>query len=241
MGGVGSDICRLCLKKSELRNSHILPEFFYSGIYDDLHRTIELSRDSERIIQKGLREYLLCQECETKLSRYEGYAAKLIRDIPNFPCTPDGRFLFSENLNYHHLKLFQLSILWRASIAKNIAFAQVNLGPHEEVVRSMLLEENPGNSSDYGCVMMAMLNPEILDKILLSPTLVKPKPFGHTVYKFSTGNITWLFFVTSHNINNQIQEFFLQETGLLKIRLASDEKNLIINLGRIMKQFKGVI
>lgn len=238
---MSSNICQLCLKESELSNSHILPEFFYSGIYDDLHRTIALSRDSERIIQKGLREYLLCQECETKLSRYEGYAAKLIRDIPNFACTPDGRFLFSENVNYFHLKLFQLSILWRASIAKNVAFAQVNLGPHEEIVRRMLLEEKPGYSSDYGCVMMTVLHTEILDKVLLSPMLVKPRLFGHTVYKFSTGNITWLFFVTSHAINNQVQELFLQETGLLRIRLVSDEKSSIIHLGKIMKEFKGGI
>jgi hypothetical protein len=235
MTGVGGDICHLCLKKSELRNSHILPEFFYLGIYDDSHRTLEISHDSERVIQKGLREHLLCQECETKLSRYEGYAVKLIRDIPNFSRSPDGRFLFSENVNYFHFKLFQLSILWRASIAKNIAFAKVDLGPHEEIVRNMLVGGNPGNSSDYGCVMMTMLNTEVLDKVLVPPTPVKPKPFGHTVYKLSTGNITWLFFVTSHHVNNKVQELFLQETGILRVWLASDEKSSVINLGKIMK------
>ena len=78
-------ICQLCLKESELRNSHILPEFFYLSTYEsrDAHRTLEITHDAERTIQKGLREYLFCQECETKLSRYEGYAAKLIRNIPN--------------------------------------------------------------------------------------------------------------------------------------------------------------
>jgi len=72
------DICKLCKKEAELRYSHILPEFLYSGVYDELHRTLEITPDDERTIQKGIREYLLCQKCETKLSRYETYAAKLL-------------------------------------------------------------------------------------------------------------------------------------------------------------------
>lgn len=51
--------CKLCKTESELRFSHILPEFFYSNIYDELHRTLKIIGESEKIIQKGLREYLL--------------------------------------------------------------------------------------------------------------------------------------------------------------------------------------
>ena len=230
MGG----ICLLCLKESELRNSHILPEFFYLKTYEsrEAHRTLEITHDAERTIQKGLREYLFCQECETKLSRYEGYAAKLVKDISNSKSNNGEKYLRLEHIDYLRFKLFQLSILWRASIAKGVAFTQVSLGPHEEIIRSMLNDENPGKSTDYGCLMMMMPNTEVLHQILVSPVRVIPRPFGHTAYKFMTGNITWLFFVTSHRINNQVHELFLQETGLLKIYLASDEKAVLINLAK---------
>lgn len=233
------EICRLCNRNVELRYSHILPEFFYLDTYDELHRTILISRQKERLIQKGIREYLLCQECETKISRHEGYAAKLIERIPNFLRDPSGKFLFSENVDYVQFKLFQLSILWRASISRSFAFAQVNLGPHEETIRCMLNEENPGKSTDYGCVMMTILGTEVIDKILSSPTRIKPKPFGHTVYKFATGNLSWVFFVTSHSVPRQIDELFLQETGLLRIWSSSfDEKTLLINIAKNMQRLE---
>ena len=202
-------ICKLCREESELRYSHILPEFLYSGVYDELHRTLEITPDDERTIQKGIREYLLCQKCETKLSRYETYAAKLIRSIPDFHHNEARRLLCSDDIDYLQFKLFQLSIIWRASISENPGFTQVNLGPHEEKVRQMLDEENPGTSSQYGCLMMVMLNTELLHKIIVGPIVVKPKPFGHTVYKFTTGNIEWLFFVTNHAIKKQNHFFML--------------------------------
>jgi len=231
-------ICKLCNVETDLKKSHILPEFFYSGIYDEKHRILEITDDSERTIQKGLREDLFCQACETKLSRYEGYAATLIRDIPNFQTDSSGRFIYSENIDYSSFKLFQLSILWRASISKNPDFAQVSLGPHEEKVHQMLIQETPGEPFEYGCIMMTILDPMLIHKVISSPVRVKPKPFGHTVYKFMTGNLTWLFFVTSHSVSAQAQEFFLQDTGLLRIWLAKDEKTLLLSIGKNLKQIE---
>jgi hypothetical protein len=138
---MGGNFCKLCKKEAKLRYSHILPEFFYSNMYDEKHRALKVASDEkERYFQKGIREYLLCQECETKLSRYEGYAAKLIREIPNFSPDTSGLFLYSENVDYLRLKLFQLSIIWRASISKDRMFESVKLGRHEEKIRKMLDE-----------------------------------------------------------------------------------------------------
>jgi len=71
-------ICRLCLHESELRNSHIIPEFVYKPIYDEKHRFDVIARAKEirnDEKQKGLREHLLCQSCETKLSQHERYVS----------------------------------------------------------------------------------------------------------------------------------------------------------------------
>ena len=59
--------CRLCLKEKPIQNSHIIPEFLYKPLYDNLHRFKSLSTLPEIKIeykQKGIREKLLCRDCE---------------------------------------------------------------------------------------------------------------------------------------------------------------------------------
>jgi hypothetical protein len=237
---MGGDVCQLCLKESELRRSHILPEFFYLNIYEspDAHRALAITRISEKIIQKGLREYLLCQECETKLSRYENYAAELIREIPSFSQDVSGRFLFSEKVDYSLFKLFQLSLIWRCGVSKNPAFVQVALGPHEEILRCRLIEQNPGKAFEYGCLMMTILETELLHKVISSPIRLQSRPFGHIAYKLMTGNLSWIFFVNSHHVDKQLQQFFVQESGLLRVWLSQDEKTPLLNIAKNMRRLK---
>jgi len=225
---LGGNICRLCLKESELRNSHILPEFLYANVYDEIHRALAISKEEEKYFQKGVREHLLCQQCETKLSRYEKYAKETIQRIPSFSRDASGKFLYLNGVDYSRLKLFQLSILWRAGISTNEAFKQVELGRHEEVIRHMIDKENPGKMYDYGCLMSIMLNTKILHKIIQSPTRFNKKFIGHNAYKFITGNLTWVFIVSSHRIAPNMQELLLQESGLLRVMLYPYDEDLEI-------------
>jgi hypothetical protein len=127
--------CKLCLQNRELKRSHIIPEFMYSGIYDkDPKRFYEIKIEDEvaksRIEQKGQREFLLCGECESKLSKYEKYAdenlygknqnAKAV--LVNQSMTPDGRiFLYEfEGFEYISMKLFLDSLLWRLLVSQTI-------------------------------------------------------------------------------------------------------------------------
>jgi hypothetical protein len=74
--------CALCQQDRELCASHIIPEFFYKPVYDEKHRFYTFSTDPADEVegpeQKGLREHLLCKDCEGKLSAWEGYARKVI-------------------------------------------------------------------------------------------------------------------------------------------------------------------
>ena len=75
--------CRLCLISDKLRNSHILPEFLYAGsdVYDAQHRTVSIDPQpdqKDRVLQKGLRETLLCGTCEGRLANLERYAAEML-------------------------------------------------------------------------------------------------------------------------------------------------------------------
>lgn len=73
--------CRLCQKDKPLQNSHVVPEFFYKPSYDKKHRIY--ARISGKLahmppLQKGLREPLLCRDCEQKLSPYEKYNREIL-------------------------------------------------------------------------------------------------------------------------------------------------------------------
>ena len=77
-------ICALCRKNEELQNSHIIPEFYYKMVYDQVPRRFRVvSTESivpDRYEQKGLREKLLCKNCELKFSRLENYAKRSFFD-----------------------------------------------------------------------------------------------------------------------------------------------------------------
>jgi hypothetical protein len=235
---MSGDVCKLCKKSAKLSRSHILPEFFYSLVYDDLHRTMLISSgEKEKFIQKGVREYLLCQECETKLSRYEGYAMKIIQDIPNFEKDPSDLFIFSNNVDYRLFKLFQLSILWCAGVSSNRMFANVNLGKHEEKIHDMLEQENPGSAPDYGCFMIQIPEPQKIHKIIMPP--MPERLFGHNGYRFMTGNLFWYFIVTSHPIQDSIKPMLLQEDSLLSIWTAPwAEQEVYANIGKLFRSRK---
>jgi len=225
------EFCRLCQKKRQLRNSHVLPEFFYKKMYDEKHRALQVPSDArEKFVQKGIREYLLCQECETKLSRYEKYAVEIIREIPEFLTDSSGLFTYFENVEYSRFKLFQLSLIWRAGITSDKMFENVSLGKHEEKLRKMIDDENPGKFTDYGCLMITVPDTKLIDKIIWSPT--REKLSGHNGYRFFTGDLFWYFFVSSHKPDLSCQEFFLKENGLLRLWLAPwSEDEIIRNIG----------
>src|SRR3546814_17650673 len=74
--------CALCLLPKPLQDSHIIPEFLYGVMYDAKHRynVLRLAPERrERIEQKGVREQLLCRDCEQKFSKLERYASLVLK------------------------------------------------------------------------------------------------------------------------------------------------------------------
>ena len=127
-------ICYLCKKKSELKKSHIIPEFVYKDLYDSKHRFHVLSTLKETprpIEQKGIKEKLLCGsgKCEQQLSIYEKYAKEVLMGGVEITVKDEGDIIFVSDVDYQKFKLFQLSILWRASICNDKMFSRVELGP----------------------------------------------------------------------------------------------------------------
>jgi hypothetical protein len=164
--------CNLCLKDADLRNSHVLSEFLYKALYDDKHRAVAVSPsspDKEGQIQKGIREKLLCGECEALLSRSETYAATVLPRLVRMVRTARAGTVVEVPAKYDMMKLFQLMNLWRVGIAQGDNYAAVDLGGVEPNIRRMLLEQDPGKSTDFPCLAVAPVQGKYVEGVIVPP------------------------------------------------------------------------
>jgi hypothetical protein len=191
--------CKLCLQVKGLTHSHILSEFLYEPTYDDAHRFISLSShpwQKTKPFEKGLREHLLCKDCEGQLARYEAYAANILRITGDYR-TPDTRVIQIPSFDYQYFKLFGMSLIWRCHISKLHMFRAVKLGLHAERIRRMLAAEDAGNPLDYPFALIKIESTEHTDRIIIAPGLSRFQ--GHNAYIFMAYGFEWIFIVSGHS------------------------------------------
>lgn len=189
--------CRLCLRPVDLCDSHIIPEFFYSKMYDDKHRFIAMSGDSkraERYIQKGLREKLLCKDCECKFSVNENYARGIFFGGVRFSTVCEPGLMKLADVDYRKFRLFELSLLWRMGVSVDACFADVCLGPFEEDLRLKLLNDDIGQPLQYPCTVTRILFKGEPMNVLSPPDRVKLH--GQTCYRVVIAGFLFMFFVS---------------------------------------------
>ena len=189
--------CALCKLNNQLSYSHIVPEFMYQQMYDKTGSFMALSidpMDANRRFRKGLRENLLCSDCERKLGKWESYAATFFYGGKIAP-RMDGKLFIFEKLQYHDLKLFFLSLLWRFSVTTLTEFEGLKLIPkHQEKLRLMLLADNPGGCMEFPCyVQVINRKGNFLGGFMAPPTSAKFK--AHHVWQFVIAGFYFTFFV----------------------------------------------
>ncbi|TFY98840.1 hypothetical protein [Ramlibacter humi] len=202
-------------------NSHIVPEFLYEALYDEKHRFHEISAAPEkknRYRQKGLREPLLCEGCEQRLSVHEGYMRGLLRGGVQLTVRDEPGLLRLSDLNYNHLKLFQLSVLWRAGVSALPEFEQVQLGGHEDRIRNMLLADDPGGADAYGCIMCALMHGATqVQDLFVPPTWARLA--GQKAYRFVFGGFVFVYVVASHPPPRAVSDCFAKPDGTAVLKL----------------------
>ena len=216
--------CRLCLNTCELCESHIIPEFLFKTLYSkEKHQFIQLSGPPKvRKWQKGFKEKMLCRECEDKLNKWETYVAQVLFSSAEIGIEKMQDAIIFRDIDYTKFKLFQLSIIWRVGASRLQQFANVNLGPHEEKLRSMILKDNPGAPTDYGCLII--LTPSYFDLVSKMMMLAQETRFdGHRCYMFLMAGVTWVFFVSSHTSHLPYNEkLFLSQSGVLPVQIENE-------------------
>lgn len=216
-------ICKLCLKENvKLSESHIIPESLYKSIYEENHRLKILSTIEDftkKFGYKGIKERLLCDECEKLLNEnYEKYGRFALNNMKMEMINVDKRKVVG--LDYKKFKLFLLSILWRASVSKHLAFKDVSLGPHEEKIRKMILNNDAGEYDKYGIFFIEMITDGKRNiEFIACPT--KMKINGTTIYKGIWGGFMWLYFISPHGFKDFKEFILMKEDGTALISRKS--------------------
>ena len=231
--------CKLCHLEAELRNSHVIPEFHYVPLYDKKHRFHIISTNLEKkegIEQKGIREKLLCDKCEQRLSRWESYAKKVIFDEESFLVGRNGNIIRIGGIKYKEFKLYLLSLIWRMGISSLDAFSEVSLGPYEEKLRTALLNENPGSSAHYPVLLTAVLfEKKFRQEWILPPELVKVG--NKHCYRFLLSGVLYSFFVTDKKFLFDVSKASINEDGTFLMNVEHLE-NIPFLLDRVIAHSK---
>jgi hypothetical protein len=145
--------------------------------------------------QTGFWERMLCAQCEKKLSQWESYAVKVLRGGVPLKLQDTQGVTTVSGIEYKKFKLFQMSILWRASASRLPFFEKISLGSREEDLRSMLIADDPGEPEEFGCWMVGLK----LDDSPVPEAVIQPVSgrVGHLrKVNFIFGSFYWSFSVS---------------------------------------------
>lgn len=168
--------CKGCNKDKKLVKSHIIPESFYRGLRESDEPIRMYSTTKGEFPKKApigvYDKTILCNECEDRFDSIDSYGHEVLlnREESHKTIENAGKLYGYEvnDIDTGRLKLFFMSILWRASISSQSFFERVKLGPFENRLKDHIWSEDPGGDHDFSYVI-SKFNTNSAGRTILSP------------------------------------------------------------------------
>jgi len=206
-------ICAYCKGDfPKLIKAHIIPRSFFKIIRGSSKYSVVVNA-SEKGVKKEYKQAgifddeILCQKCEQLFGPYDNYGYKAFTEVlakrqiyvddQGNPCA-----LLFQNLDYGLLKLFVLSMLWRASVSRHTFFSKVRLGPYEEVIRQMIHNRELGNPDEFSFICLHSIAQKY-PHLIIPPWLTKMSTVSY--YRFYLPDITVLIKVDKRPFPSEFQ------------------------------------
>ena len=150
-------VCKLCGEDAPLIKAHVVPEAFFRKMSSPGDRPVSFPlRSGEHPKRRPVGIYdpaLVCAACEALFGPWDQYGFEFFyRPIEQFQLL-EGTYakglLLTHDVNYAKLKLFVLSVLWRAHSTTAEEFKGVDVGPYEPALRNLILQADPGQKQDF--------------------------------------------------------------------------------------------
>lgn len=228
-------ICRFCGRNSKLVESHIIPDFLFRDLKDKngMIQHVTLNNGESRKVRKSdfVDNNLLCSDCDNRVfGGLEAVASNfLLKSVyPSlakidlkFGVTDIHREQFS-GLKYQKLKLFILSVLWRAHHSQQPMFKNVNLGVHEAAIKQMLIAGDAGDDTKFEVAMINFI--DVTGKPL--PLIIEPETKG--IGRFLMGGIAYLINLQENGFEN-FRDFTIKSNGQLTLTtLSGNQANILL-------------
>jgi hypothetical protein len=228
--------CKLCEKEKKLIEAHIIPKFMFKKMKDENNSFYEVKinvetkeQKSKKVQKEDYDKNILCGDCDNGIlgGIYEDYAKDVLYGenlnstiapkCKNYMNPNDGtEYSVCKNIDYSKMKLFLLSLLWRASITDRPIFQDVNIGSkHEEIIRKMLFEKITPKETEYPIIVTSFMRTENkLENLISQPKRIKMQG-GINGYLFTIDSLQFMFAVNSiqHKLPSYILKNTLKESG----------------------------
>jgi hypothetical protein len=170
--------CKLCGKEAPLVRAHIIPESMYP--FEEVRREPLIMVPSDPNIPRGksrVGEYdttLVCADCEATFAPWDEYAIRIFRSEPirssYIYVDSEARLYTLEAYDYKKLKLFFLSLLWRATESSRPFFEHVAVGSRHTIrLKHMIRNKDPGNPDEYSVFIVRFTHHADAHKAVLTP------------------------------------------------------------------------
>ena len=154
-------------------DAHVIPAGFFRRLRTDEHvpRLLTNSVTDPHPKRSPVGVYdraIVCGDCERTFGPWDDYAQQLLSTETPFSRITHGERVIGyeiEEWDYERLKLFFVSLLWRASVSSHAFYSRVSLGPWESTAREMIRDADPGSAETF-CVTLAKFDETWGDSIL---------------------------------------------------------------------------
>jgi hypothetical protein len=221
----GPITCKLTGTEGSPVKAHIIPRSFYSlGQKGPINgKVIRLKIDDTVIKRSPNGEYdetILTHEGEKYFKEIDTYAfdclikrgqeATLYHDGENPLCAE------IEKYDYKKLKLFFISLLWRAGVSTRPMFSNVSLGLHEANLRRMILESDPGTDLDYSVMLGIHRDTPDHGFPIMDPILRRDPENKFQYYHFMLGTSVACIKVDKQDFGESWREFVIKDGAPLR-------------------------
>jgi hypothetical protein len=154
-------ICRLCQTEQPLIKAHVIPEGFFRSLRHTFE-TLEIhtNKPGARPKRAPIGVYdksILCRPCDNVFSPWDQHAQDvLLRGFSDETAIYHGSARLGwivDRFDYRLLKLFFLSLLWRASVSTHEFYRRVSTGPFEQELRTMITAGDPGLPDTFAVIL----------------------------------------------------------------------------------------
>ncbi len=212
--------CRLCHALTELRHSHVISRLMFrpmSQLAGEMPRRFGLFGTYR---PGHLKEYMLCQRCEHQFSNYERITGRFLADLNDLQQQTGARPIRQSSLDYHNIKLFFLSLLWRCAVCHERITREVDLGSRLHCLTALLQANEPGTENEFPIILRLLAeSQEAKHAVLTVPVpMRRARRLGYAM----VGNgveISWI--TDKRGAVNECQTYILHQDGAWLIEVVS--------------------